>query len=221
MAKISIVTGIYGSGKSEFTVQYALKLSNSCKVFIADLDIVNVYFRSRERSKLLEQHGVTILGNVLGNNVNNDVPHLSANFYEALKDENSHLIIDLAGSEAGLKMIGAFIEELVERNNGEYEFLFVYNMFRGLNDRQKIIDWIEYVNMISDLKLTGVVNNSHLMEYTTINDIQESQKILEESCDLNIKYTMVDKSIFQEKSGLKNVFIMPDIYLKKEWDRKE
>lgn len=219
MATISIVTGLYGSGKSEFSIQYAIHCAktNNKKVYIADLDVVNVYFRSREKSELLKQYNINILGNVLGNDVNTDVPHLSANFATVIK-EDAHIIVDLAGSEAGLKMIGAFIEDLVKKNNGEYEFILVYNMYRGLTDVNKIRNWIEYINSISDLKVTSIVNNSHLMEYTTFEDIVMSQETLEQATDLNILYTMVDKNVLIKKNKLKNVFEMPEIYLRKEWD---
>ena len=49
--RIRIITGHYGSGKTEFAVNYVKKLRESVdgRVAIADLDIVNVYFRSREK----------------------------------------------------------------------------------------------------------------------------------------------------------------------------
>ncbi len=220
MAKVSIITGLYGSGKSEFSVQYALEIATTkkSKVYIADLDVVNVYFRSREKAEMLKQHGIEILGNVLGDDVNTDVPHLSANFYKVLQDEDSHLIVDLAGNEAGLKMLGAFMEDFVAKIGGEYEFLLIYNMNRGLNSIEKIKEWVEYVNMVSDLKLTHVVNNSHLMQYTNMEDIKNSQDLLQSACDLEIKYTMIDKDVYKTSFDIVNPFIMQEIYLRKHWD---
>ncbi len=219
MAKVSIITGLYGSGKSEFTIQYAIDIASKqkTKVYIADLDVVNVYFRSREQAELLKEYGIEILGNVLGDDVNTDVPHLSANFYKVLSEENSHLIVDLAGNEAGLKMLGAFIEDFVKKV-GSYEFLLVYNMYRGMSDVTKINEWIDYVNMISDLKVTSIINNSHLMEYTKMEDIKASQDLIVDATDIDIKYTMISKSVYDQSFDIINPFIMQEIYLRKHWD---
>ena len=46
--RISIFTGHFGSGKSEVSVNFAIKLSQlKNKVAVVDLDIVNPYFQSR------------------------------------------------------------------------------------------------------------------------------------------------------------------------------
>ncbi len=197
MAKITIITGLYGSGKSEFTLQYALYLNKKYKVFVADLDVINVYFRSREQEELLNENGITLLGNVLGSNANTDVPHFAPNFYNAINAEDNHLIIDLAGSEMGLRMIPAFLEDLVERNNGEYEFLYVLNANRDGN--MNAIDFdsqIRYINNFSSLKITGVINNSHLMEYTSCEDMVKAEHIVSESAfDLEIVYNLLSEKL--------------------------
>ena len=52
--RLTIVTGHYGTGKTEFSVNLALALAKEGRpVALADLDIVNPYFRSRERRSLL------------------------------------------------------------------------------------------------------------------------------------------------------------------------
>ena len=61
-ARIRIIIGHYGSGKTEFAVNYAMLLSQqTSNVAICDLDIVNPYFRSREKASLLESNGVTVI----------------------------------------------------------------------------------------------------------------------------------------------------------------
>ncbi len=184
MAKVTIVTGLYGSGKSEFTLQYALYLTKKYhqKVFVADLDVINVYFRSREQEEFLNKNGIELLGNILGSSVNTDVPHFAPNFYNAIKDEDNHLIIDLAGSEMGLRMIPSFLEDLVKRNNYEYNFLYVLNANRDGNmNASDFYSKINYINNYSSLKITGIVNNSHLMEYSSCEDMVKGQEIVEQS----------------------------------------
>lgn len=199
MAKVTIITGLYGCGKSEFTLQYALYLKRKFnnKVYVADLDVVNVYFRSREKADMLKDNGIELLGNILGAYANTDVPHFAPNFYNAISDETSHLIIDLAGSEVGLRMIPAFLEDLVDRNNGEYEFLYVINANRDGN--MNVVDFeagINYINNYSSLKITGFINNSHLMQYSSCEDMLRAQKIVENSkFDAKIKYYLLSENL--------------------------
>lgn len=199
MAQLTIITGLYGSGKSEFTLQYALYLSKRTnkKIFVADLDVVNVYFRSREQEALLNENGIELLGNILGSGANTDVPHFAPNFYNAVKDEDNHLIIDLAGSEVGLRMIPAFIEDLVNRNGGEYNFLYVINANREGN--MNVADFsskINYINNYSPLKIKGIVNNSHMMEYTCCEDMIRGQDIIKESkFDLKVEYFLLSDKL--------------------------
>ena len=48
--RLTLVAGHYGTGKTEFAVNLALALAGEgAQVSLADLDIVNPYFRSRER----------------------------------------------------------------------------------------------------------------------------------------------------------------------------
>ncbi|MFV0499282.1 MAG: hypothetical protein ACK5NF_04525 [Bacilli bacterium] len=199
MAQITIITGLYGSGKSEFTLQYALYLSKNTdkKIYVADLDVVNVYFRSREREKTLNDYGIELLGNILGSNANTDVPHFAPNFYNAINDENNHLILDLAGSEVGLRMIPSFLEDLVDRNNGVYNFLYVINANReGNMDVESFNSKIGYINNYSKLQITGIVNNSHLMQYSNCDDMIRAQQIvLNSKYDLNIEYYLLDSKL--------------------------
>lgn len=198
MIEITIITGLYGSGKSEFSLQYALHLSNKGqKVFIGDLDVVNVYFRSREQTEFLKNNNIEVLGNILGEKANTDVPNFAPNFYNALNTENAHLILDLAGSEVGLRMIPSFIEKLVEKNQGKYEFLYMFNMYRDGNQNiDEFKKQIEVFNTHSNLNITGIINNSHLMEYTTCEDIISGQEIiLNAKLDLKIKFTHVSAKL--------------------------
>ena len=45
-----VVTGNYGSGKTEISLNLALKASDEGKTTLVDLDIVNPYFRSGEKA---------------------------------------------------------------------------------------------------------------------------------------------------------------------------
>ena len=98
--RIRIIVGHYGSGKTEFAVNYAVKLSElGKKVVLADLDVVNPYFRSREKTEELEKLGVKVIGSsIKGNSV--DVPSVSAEIYGPLQDESLETVLDVGGDPA-------------------------------------------------------------------------------------------------------------------------
>ena len=65
--RVMVVTGHYGSGKTEFCVSLALRLAETGfapyqRLALVDLDIANPYFRSRERRETLEGAGVKVYG---------------------------------------------------------------------------------------------------------------------------------------------------------------
>ena len=99
--RIRIVTGHYGSGKTEFAVNYAINLAKSGeKAAIADLDIVNPYFRSREEKGRMERLGIRVVAPE-GKFINADVPALPADINTLLQDESYQVVLDVGGDAAG------------------------------------------------------------------------------------------------------------------------
>ncbi|NLY72472.1 MAG: ATP-binding protein [Tissierellia bacterium] len=177
--RIKVVTGHYGTGKTEFSVSLAMKLAaQGEKVALADLDIVNVYFRSRERSELLEKAGVRVISSLLGHNSSLDLPAISGEVRGPIYDGKTQVIIDVGGDQAGTNALVNFRDDLIE--NG-YEMLYVINSNRketqDLDGALKHLDGIEFV---SGLKVTGLVVNTHLLWETKAEDLMEGYKLAQE-----------------------------------------
>jgi len=197
-----IVTGYYGSGKTEFVVNLAMELarnniSNCAKtVTIADLDVINPFFRSREREKELAPLGIETMGSVFENHVAQDIPALSFAFLSRIR-AGQDVIIDLAGGENGMKLLASCYDAI-----GEYEFLCVFNMFRPETDTaEKMIDFCKSVNAISLLPITGLVNNGNLLAYTEAWHVLKSQEAVLAACKklgLPLKYTLVQEDVYKE-----------------------
>lgn len=219
MKKITLVTGLYGSGKSEFCVNYAIYAQSlGYNVYLADLDVVNVYFRSREVGDYLDAtYNIKILGNVLGNNVDTDIPHFSPNFFNALNDPNGIIIVDLAGSQVGLRMLCSSLEMFLEY---DYDFYDVVNVFREDSSSSKqIIDYIKIVNLTSQFKITHIVNNANLIHDTTVDDILYGQSIISEVSDcinVGVSYTLLDERNNDERI-LGNKILFKNLLLRKQW----
>ncbi len=177
--RIHIVVGHYGSGKTEFAINYALKLKETHeKVMIADLDIVNPYFRTNDVRQMLEAKGISVLASpYAGSNV--DIPALPADILRLFDDKSSAVVLDVGGDEDGAVVLGRFRQQLEEEG---YEMLFVVNAFRPLTkDADSILEFLREVEAASRLKTTGLVNSSNLQGLTTAEDIIKGQRAVEET----------------------------------------
>lgn len=175
--------GHYGSGKTEFAVNYALKLKESgAKVTIADLDIVNPYFRTNDAREMLEEHGISVLASpYAGSNV--DIPALPANILSLFDDQSSEVVLDVGGDEDGAVVLGRFHRQF---ENQGYEMLFVVNAFRPLTkDAASVSEVLREVEAASRLSVTGLVNNSNLQHLTTTHDVLAGQRVAEEAAKLH------------------------------------
>ena len=159
--RVRIITGHYGSGKTEFAVNYvtALRESVEGKVAIADLDIVNVYFRSREKKKELEEKGITVIAsNLEGAGV--DVPAVSGAMTTPVTDKSFQYVVDLGGNDVGTLVLGR-IKPLLDP--AETDFLMVVNTYRpNTSTPEGVIEQMENLEVAAGLKVTGFINNTNL-----------------------------------------------------------
>ena len=188
--RVRIITGHYGSGKTEFAVNYATKLvRQSCqKVALADMDIVNVYFRSREvRDKLIKE-GIRMIDSSISASA--DLPAIPAEAFAPFEDKSYNYIIDLGGNDVGTIVLGRYKEI---NDTSETEFFMVVNVFRpDTSNVEKILEQKEKLEYSSGLSVTGFVNNSNLVRDTKAEDILLGDEILSEAgriAGIPIKYT--------------------------------
>lgn len=177
--RVKIVTGHYGTGKTEFSVSLAMKLAREGKkVALADLDIVNVYFRSREKSAEMEEAGIRVISSSLGHFSSLDLPAISAEVRGPIQDKKTQVILDVGGDKAGTNALVNFREDLVESG---YDMFYVINSNRQeTREVQGALKHLEGIEMVSGLKVTGLVVNSHFLRNTTAQDIMEGYKLAKE-----------------------------------------
>lgn len=210
-----IVTGEIGVGKTEFCVNYAINQAHTGRIKLADMDIYNHYYRSRDKAEFLSKNGVDVIGNNLGNKGNMDVPAVSGDVYAAVS-AGERLIVDLAGSLAGLKALTFFKARL-----RRYEFWLVFNAFRE-KCPVRIASFAEAAEAVSGLRLTGIVHNSHMLRQTAAEHVLYGQKIAADIAgrlNLPIKLTMLNIDLLDE---LKSQIISPvltyeRLVMREEW----
>ena len=213
-----IVTGVTGSGKTEFCINLALRLREETPVYIADLDVVNPYFRSREKREYLKKLNIEIVGDALPEDRGRDIPAVSFGFLPLIQ-EGRQVILDLAGGEQGLKLLASCYEGL-----GTYAFLCVFNLYRRETDTEaKMISFIETIHRLGKLRVTGLVNNSHMLHHTEPEHVLEGQEaILGVSRKLGIplEYSQMREDIFlkvQEEIQSEQVLVFKSPQMRENW----
>lgn len=176
LAPLTIITGHYGVGKTNFALNLALDLAQSGReVCVVDLDIVNPYFRSSEYRTLLDSHGIRLVAPVMANS-SLDTPSLSAAVDGVVEwadgGEGRIAIFDVGGDDAGATALGRYSERIAER---AYALLYVVNAYRNLTrDPDDALEILGEIEAKSGLRATAIVNNSHLRTETTSATIESA-----------------------------------------------
>ncbi len=221
--RITVLTGHYGSGKSEFAVNLALKEAKAGKhVALVDMDIVNPYFRSREKRQMLEEAGIRVIGNSLEQDQGIDLPAVSAEMYAPLQDERYRAIFDSGGNAAGARLLATFRSLLSPE---ETELLCVCNANRPETaDAQGILRHIRSIESVSGLQISGLINNTHMMEHTTLQDILKGYRICTQVTELTgipLRWTTVplkNAETYQKEINHFPGEILPvTMYLREAW----
>ena len=219
--RLTIFAGHYGSGKTNLSVNYALRLKEIYdNVSIADLDIVNPYFRTKDSMSVLDANGVKLISSPFANS-NVDTPALPADAY-SLMEKNVTGIIDVGGDDRGALALGRFVDSI--KNENDYEMLFVINKYRPLtNTPEKCVEIMKEIESASKLPFTGIINNSNLGDETTKEDILSSLPYADEVSrltGLDIKFTSVKDTLSDSlKEEIKNIFPIR-LYVKQSFSRK-
>ncbi len=164
--RIAIVCGHYGVGKSEFSVNYARHLAGDGgpPVVLVDLDVVNPYFRAREARTLLEAEGIRVIGNALQVDAGVDLPAIPAEAATPFLDSSVRAVVDLGGNAAGARALRQFRPRIP---TDDTEVLFVVNVNRPeTRDATAALRYLRAIEATLDLRVTGLVNNSHMVHET-------------------------------------------------------
>ena len=219
--RIRIITGHYGSGKTEFAVNYVKKLRESVdgRVAIADLDIVNVYFRSREKKEELEEKGIQVIASNLDTAVA-DVPAVSGAMTMPVINKEYQYVVDLGGNDVGTLVLGR-IKPLLD--HAEADFFMVVNAYRpNTSTPEGIIEQMENLEYAAGLKVTGFINNTNLVRETTAECLLHGDEVLKEvtkRTGVPVKYVSYVKDVMTEEipEGLSGELFPMEFNMRKTW----
>ena len=182
--RLTLFAGHYGSGKTNIAVNYALHLAGEGKqVCIADLDIVNPYFRTKDSAADLEKAGVTLISPQFAN-TNVDLPALPAEAYRLVADKRVYGIMDIGGDDRGAYALGRYVPGILEENN--YRMVFVANCYRPLTRTpEEALEVMGEIEQACGLKFTDIINNSNLGPETTAETVLDSRAYMEKLSELS------------------------------------
>jgi len=207
--RITLFAGHYGSGKTNIAINYALELKKSVdKVAIADIDIVNPYFRTKDSETVLSQNGIKLISSEYAN-TNVDVPALPPEVYSIIQIKDSAAIIDVGGDDRGALALGRYSPMIKEENN--YNMFLVVNMYRPqTRDAHSTLEVMREIEIAGGIKFTGIINNSNIGEETSADDVLKSVTYANEVSELtglDVYFTTVKEELFSELNGkIENLF---------------
>ena len=231
MKRITLIVGHYGSGKTEFSVNHVINLKKQFeKVAILDMDIANPYFRSRERQEFLEDMDIAVYHNSFGYDITEDLPALSACMKAPLENKDYIVVADVGGDNAGARVLNQFKKYFVDES--DCEMLIVINANRPETDTvEGALYHIQTIEAETGLKVKGLINNTHLLRETKVEDILKGYKLCKDlSRELNVPITYntcIEKLVpelekVKAEKAMDDMVIYPiKLYMRPTWlDRK-
>ena len=207
--RVLLLCGHYGSGKTNIAVNLAQAIKREYPIVtLADLDIVNPYFRSKDSAKELEASGIRLIcSNYANSNV--DIPALPPDLYALTDDRRMRAIIDVGGDDRGALVLGRLAPSILEEN--DYEMLMVINCYRPLTrDAASTVEVMREIEFAGGIRFTALINNSNLGVETTAEDVLASMRYAEEVAamsNLPVVMTAADERLQKELTGkIPNLF---------------
>ncbi len=198
--RVTILCGHYGSGKTNLAVNLAYGLREKHeRVAVADLDIVNPYFRTRDSREELETADIRLICSpYAGSNV--DIPALPGEIYALTDDSSQYAVLDIGGDDRGALVLGRLAPAILREN--DYQMLLVVNCYRPLTrDATSTVEVMREIETAGGICFTGIVNNSNLGDVTSTSDVLASLAYADEVSRLTglpVVGTSVAERLYEE-----------------------
>jgi len=173
---VVVIVGNYGSGKTEVAVNLGVKRKrDGIDVLLADLDLVNPYFRTREARSKLADLGIEVILPPL-KYLHADLPILSPKVGGLIKNPAALSILDAGGDGVGTRVLGALADMF---KDNPVEMLQVINPFRPFTaDVEGCLVMRDRIEAASRLKVTGLIGNAHLVDDTRTGDVMQGYELV-------------------------------------------
>jgi len=218
-SRLTIFAGHYGSGKTNLAINFAVMLKRvnpGSRVVLADLDIVNPYFRGIDSVNILNRLGIQAIASRYANS-NLEAPAMPGEILTIFDDKSCYGVIDVGGDDRGAYAVGKYADYITEEKT---DILLVCNKYRPLSrEPAQVLAIKNEIENAAHIRFTGIVNNSNLGVQTTPYDVYSSAGYIDEAaglCGLPIAFTSAARRLAGSLPDIPNLFPL-DIYKKEQW----
>ena len=195
--RVTLFAGHYGSGKTNIAVNFALHLAGEGKaVTLADMDIVNPYYRSKDSAQELEAAGVKVIASAYAN-TNVDVPALPQEMYSVTEDTSRYAVLDVGGDDRGALALGRYAPAILKEN--DYHMIYVFNASRPLSRTAEMaLEIMGEIEVAGGIPFTAIVNNTNLgrdTDWETVAASRQEAEKLSQISGLPLLFTAVEESV--------------------------
>ena len=195
--RVTLFAGHYGSGKTNIAVNFALHLAGEGKaVTLADMDIVNPYYRSKDSAQELEAAGVKVIASAYAN-TNVDVPALPQEMYSVTEDTSRYAVLDVGGDDRGALALGRYAPAILKEN--DYHMIYVFNASRPLSRTAEMaLEIMGEIETAGGIPFTAIVNNTNLgrdTDWETVAASRQEAEKLSQISGLPLLFTAVEESV--------------------------
>ncbi len=214
-----VLTGNFGSGKTEISLNIALReAAMGKKTILVDMDTINPYFRSSGKQDLLEGRGIRVIRPVFANTMVG-VPILPGEIYAPFDVPPDIAVFDVGGDPVGAAALG-MLQERFRENRGNAEFLFVINGARPMQeDAEQIAALMREIEKSGSFRVTGIVNNTNLSAETDMGLIWEGERLAQSVCEktsIPPKFIALREDLAPRYAGKWPIFPLR-VYMRPEW----
>ena len=169
--------------------------------------------------ELLKEKGIRLVATSQAC-VDADVPSMPPELNALIQNRELYSVLDIGGGPGGARVLARFAYQIKE---DAYDLLFVLNANRPeTKDVESALTYMRGIEAECHLKVTGIVNNTHLCGETTAEEIIKGAKLaraLSEATGLPIVHHAVQEKFVEEvKPSLTEPILPMKIYMKKPWE---
>ena len=193
---IVAIVGNYGSGKTEVAINLAVNRKRSgLGVRIADLDLVNPYFRTHEARKALEAFGIKV---VLPPQeyLHADLPILSPTIAGMIRQPDGLVLLDVGGDDAGATVLAALGDAF---SGVDVHMLQVVNPMRPQTATvEGCLKMKDEIEAAAQLTISGLIGNANLIDETGTQEIYQGHDFLQKlsaACGLPLAFITVAQEL--------------------------
>lgn len=218
-ARLTVIVGHFGSGKTEVAINMAIELGKRGYVFsLADLDVVDPYFRSRDCKRTLDEAGGRLIASSQAH-MDADLPSMPPDVCVLFDNPSMYGVLDIGGDPSGARVLARYRQQLIDCNA---RVLCVVNGNRPLSDTpEKAASYIKRIEKAAGMPIVGLINNTHCCQLTELDDILRGAALTEKVSVCTgipvVCHAVSEKLAAQASEIIQPVFPMK-LYMKKPWE---